>query len=305
MDSGKRIIDLTKELHNMPEFKLMQQIKKLDNSLDIFKGNYAELRKLLTTKYNMPEAVSICDVKNIHLIYARQREVRRLLHNFVAAAKLQVDNTRRIYEKLYKKEEQFTEYKTELKNRFVSNTLVKFIHCLRNYCLHYGSAPVFSTMSLELEPSGGEIRLKLNKSKLEQYSKWTSYANNFLSKQRESIDLLEVVDEYYKSVMKFHDWFGSHMKAIHTEEIARVDAKRREIAELYIPNIIQGELSNPTRDASAPDKSFTAILEPKEWEQLQNYPVKSPERYQTLITFLEKWTPLDENTKQQIKQIYA
>jgi len=266
MDSSKRIIDLNNALLNMPEFKLTQKIKNLDNSLDIFKGNYAELRKLLTTKYNMPEAISLCDVKNIHLIYARQREVGRLLHNFVAAAKLQVDNTRRIYEKLYKKEEQFTECKAELKNRFASNPLVQFIHCLRNYCLKYESPPVFSTMSLELEPSGGEIRLKLNKSKLEQYSKWTSYANNFLSKQRGSIDLLEVVDEYYSSVMNFHDWFGLHMKAIHTEEIAKVDAKRKEIAKLVIPDIIQGELSNPTRDASAPDKSFTVMLVPRECE---------------------------------------
>ena len=304
MDSAKRIIDLNNALRNMPECKLTQKIKKLDNSLDIFKGNYAELRKLLTTKYNMPEAISLCDVKDIHLIYARQREVGRLLHNFVAAAKSQVDNTQTLKNKLNKKEKQFTEYKKEVKNRFGSNPLVQFVHKLREYCLHYESPPVFSTMSLELEPSGGEIRLMLNKSELEQWNSWKQDAKKFLAEQKTSIDLVEVVDGYYSQVMDFHNWFGEHVRKIHAEEFAKVDAKRREIAELVIPNIIQGELVNPTRDASAPDKSFTAILAPQEWEQVQNYHVKSPERYQALITFLEKWMLLDENTKQQIKQIY-
>jgi len=304
MESGKRIIDLYKELDNMPEFKLIQRIRTLSNSLEIFKGNHAELRKLLTIHSDMPKALSLFDVKNTHLLYALQRQVLRLLHNFVAAATSLIDHTRILYNDLYKGKEDFPEYATEVKEHFAKKPLASFVVGLRNYCQHYEPPPVLSQMLYKQKPPVFECRLKLKKFDLERFSSWKSPAKKFLAAQQDDIDLLEVVDKYYLLVMDFYSWFGKRQDEIHSEEFARVNAKRKEIVELVIPDIIQGELANPTKDADAPDKSFTAILDTKDWEQLKKYPVNSLQRRKMLITFLEKRMQLNENMKQQINQIY-
>lgn len=230
--SGKDIIALHNELVAMPEYELMLRIKTFQDSLKIFTGNYNELRKLLLFHADMPKALPLWDVVNRDKLHAFQREVTRLLHNFVASAMSLIDHSRVLYRELYEPKGRFPEYKEELERRFTKNPLASFVVCLRQYFQHYKAPIVFSEMRWSRESPTFDSKLKLNKVELEGFSSWKSPAKKFLAKQEDSIDLLNLVEEYYALVMDFYKWFGGRQEEIHSEEFERVDAKQRELAKL-------------------------------------------------------------------------
>jgi hypothetical protein len=305
MAKGKNIIELRSELVAMPEFKLLEKIRTLKESLRIFKGNYAELRKPLVFHSDMPRALPLWDVRNMQVLYDFQREVARLLHNFVASAMSLVDHTRVLYRDLYEANGRFPEYKEEVKKRFEINPLASFVVCLRQYCQHYKPPPILSQMRWSQESPVFDSRLTLGKGNLEEFSGWKSPAKEFLAKQGDSIDLLDLVDRYYTLVMDFYRWFDKRQKEIHSEEFDKVNAKQKEFAKLVIPDMIQGALAGTAQHVGSPDGAFAAILTPQEWNELKKYSTNSPERCEKLIAFLEKRAPLDKALKKQVRQIYG
>lgn len=232
MTKGKNMFDLRNELVAMPEYKLMLRIETFRLSLAILKGNYDELRKLLLFHADMPKALPLWDVENRDKLHAFQTEVTRLLHNFVASAMSLIDHSRVLYRELYEPKGRFPEYKEELERRLTRNPLASFVICLRQYFQHYKAPIVFSKMRWSRESPMFDSKLKLNKVELEGFSSWKSPARKFLAKQEDSIDLLNLVEEYYALVMEFYKWFGGRQEEIHSEEFERVDAKQRDLAKL-------------------------------------------------------------------------
>lgn len=299
------IINLHNELIAMPEYKLMLRIRTFQGSLKIFTGNYNQLKKLLSFHTNMPQALPLWDVANRDKLYAFQGEVTRLLHNFVASAMSLIDHSRVLYQELYESKGRFPEYGEERESRFTKNPLASFVVCLRQYFQHYKVPIVFSKMRWSRESPMFDSRLKLSKVDLEGFSGWKSPAKKFLVKQEDSIDLISIVNDYYALVTDFYQWFGTRQREIHREEFEKVHAKRRELAEFMIREEVKSILTNTNQRERNLDEAFAAILTSQELNELKKYRRNSTERYDKLITFLEKITPLDQSLKEQIRQVYG
>ena len=302
------IIEKQKELASMPEHVVLQKVWSLDQSFDIFHGNYLELKKQLDLHTNMPDALLMWDVKNKHVLIMSQKEASRLLHNYVASAMSLIEHTRKLYKELYEPDDIFPEYKDKIQSHFKSNNLASFVICLRVYCQHYKSAPIISTMSYSAEEPVLKARLKINKYELEKYSGWKAHAKKFLRQQQDSIDLLKVVDDYYELVMDFRTWFTDNQKRIHAEDFEKLSQKQKELAQLVIPYLLQPiqtikeESSDPNL---SPDDIFVPMLSQKEWSQLVQSPPNSSERCEMLISFLENKADLSDEHKNQIRGLYC
>jgi hypothetical protein len=107
-----------------------------------------EFRALLEGATTPQAATVLWSLQNRPQLEQFQREVTRLLHNFVAAAFSLVDHARRFFGKHYKDAKSFPDYEDEVKRRFTEDPLCQFVQGLRNYFIHRKPPNISSTMSL-------------------------------------------------------------------------------------------------------------------------------------------------------------
>ena len=77
-----------------------------------------------------------------------------------------------------------------------------------------------------------ESRIELKIEELNKYSNWSLLAKEYISNQSESINLMNVVDEYYAMVTDFYNWFQTRQREIHSQELAKVVSVQQEIEDL-------------------------------------------------------------------------
>ena len=136
------------------------------------------------------------------------RELLRLLINYVGSAKVLVDQSR-VFMKRY--EEVDDDLVSQYNRRILSlsnQTPVIFIQDLRNYLVHY-RAPFFaSRLSFGGESTGGSFNIRLSSSRLLEWSKWRPLSRSFL-KQNEYVTIGEMVQGYTESVSDVYNWLLS------------------------------------------------------------------------------------------------
>ena len=108
-------------------------------------------------------------------------EVTRLLQNFVAAVSALVEHSRRLHGRLcYKPSSKFPEYEEEVRQRFADAEVIQFVQGLRNYCLHYRTPGIGTTMTLvDLKNERFEKKVTLAKPDLLDFE-WNAPARRFL-----------------------------------------------------------------------------------------------------------------------------
>jgi len=303
MPEGERIIKLISELEAMAEYNVLLRIKALDRSRYVYTRNYSELRKLLEFYSDLEKSLQLWDRKNRDKQDAFHNEVTRLLHNFVASAKSLVDHTRTIYRSLYRSSGQFPEYQKKIDSSFTHNAVAQFVESLRNYCLHYRTPPVFSEMRYEKTPPLHVSRIKLDVDALKEFSEWKRESREYLAQQTSDIDLLDIIDEYHRLVIEFHDWFVKRQKEIHYKDIQKVDSKKKELAALVIPDEVKYALADIESGSRTIVDAFAVMLTPQQRAELATIPISSPRYPETLISFIEEWTPLDEGLKKRVRKV--
>src|SRR5450759_220200 len=127
---------LQQRLRTLPEYRAIRHFQSLELSLCIFDQNYIELRLLILRITDGAVGMHVGQQSNRLLLDATLRELGRLLHNFIAAAKSLVDHTRRLYKKHYTNIS-IPEYQEKLRNRFAEDPQIQFVQSLRSYVLHY------------------------------------------------------------------------------------------------------------------------------------------------------------------------
>ena len=83
---------LQQRLRTLPEYRAIRHFQSLELSLGIFDQNYIELRLLILRITDGAVGMHVGQQSNRMLLDATLRELGRLLHNFIAAAKSLVDH---------------------------------------------------------------------------------------------------------------------------------------------------------------------------------------------------------------------
>lgn len=226
---------LDRMVHESQAFQIYLRRVTLDTLLSVFDRNAHELRTFLRDAVK-PE--------NTYLFMRREegvvilREIIRLFHNFVASAKMLIDNMRPLIRKWYKNTSFLTAYELEVKRRFVNNKLSFFIEDLRNYVLHYSLPVTTAFVRVTIDPATGQqnevAHITLNKESLLLWKNWDK-GKAFLKQADNEIDLLAIVESYYTQVIEFHVWMHDAFDKFHAEEFAWLDMMEHRIKELLKP----------------------------------------------------------------------
>jgi hypothetical protein len=239
-------------------FKIYQRRLTLDTLLFVFDRNYQELRGFLTDAVK-PEHIDLLWKQREATVILR--EVIRLVHNYVASAKMLVDNTRPLIQDWYKNTSFLAEYNAEVRSRFLNNSLSLFIEDLRNYILHYSLPITTATIKVTVDQITGNqteiAAITINKPALLRWKKW-SKGKKFLDTAEDEIVVLDIIERYYHQVTEFHEWMHKAFDTFHAAEFAWLKEMELRINDLRTKQTSAIRITLPERPQEHPDTNNTS-----------------------------------------------
>ncbi len=233
-DIGKAT-ELDNAIRASPALIAHRRIEAIAHAHYVFQRNYEELKDALDKATDPGAILPIHDIDRRAELDIVLMEIRRLLHNFLAAAKTLVDQTRVIITDGYRNHTFFERYKKEIQDRFATNPTANFVQDLRNYLLHYGLPATFSrvTLSRGIHADGLTIEAKvtLSTESLLHWDGWSQAARELLQNAGGDIDLDDIARTYRTSVDQFHRWLTDELTAIHSADLAWLADMSRQLRE--------------------------------------------------------------------------
>jgi hypothetical protein len=225
--------ELSLQVRSSEAYRVSLRLQALRRDYYVFQRNYEELWRLLTIA-STPEQISrLYAQKNYALFLEITDEIDRLLHNFLASATSLVDHTRIFIKKYYIGHPFYKEYTSRKESHFVSDTITKFIHDLRNYNSHYHltvtRGEVRYSAATETTSTSWSSDFILEKEMLVQWDNWTSASKAFLGKDTQPIVITDVIHRYHQNVQAFHTWMHERLHAVHAEELAWLEDMQSRI----------------------------------------------------------------------------
>ena len=213
-------------------YKLKEEIRAFRTGYDIFIGNYADLERILIQAQDPQVWPHLWDEKHRYRLVKFNREVTRLLHNFVAAAKSLVEHTRNHMRAKYAGTDFKKEYQARIDQHFTRDPLVQFVEDLRNYMLHKSLAAASLILISDQGKLATHSYVALVPEKLREWDGWTEGARPYLDTLGDQNSLKELVGAYRKKVMQLWMWLGPRLGQEHIgafREMAILEDRIREI----------------------------------------------------------------------------
>jgi hypothetical protein len=235
MDKLDAIQALEQQITESVAYQARSRLEALTLAYRIFDANYHELRNFLT-HLEKPEVL---------LTWAswdkRQErdmvilEITRRLHNFLASVKTLIDHTRKLIKKWYSQSTFFGDYTSEVKGRFDDNLMTKFVEELRNYTLHYHLPLSYLQFEVNRDPISNELvghsAIVLKKSQLSPDYNWNK-GQKYLATINENIILIELIDDYFKTILSFHSWMHKRLHEIYAEDLKWLEISIKKLNHL-------------------------------------------------------------------------
>jgi hypothetical protein len=160
-------------------------------------------------------------------------EIVRHLHNFLAAAKSLVDQTRVLIEEHYTGTDVAKRFQVKITDDLSEDPLVKFVHDLRNYMVHRGLPPTSMTLNATRTSINGPAEVATSiytdRDKLLQWDRWTAPAREFLKNQPERFRILEFSAPYGERILRFYERFDTLLAAHHAQDIDELQSLQRQL----------------------------------------------------------------------------
>ncbi len=255
---------------------VLSRSRSLTNSLDVFRGNHAELKRFLVHVVSPSVAVHMWAEQHRYRLDYAQREAARLLHNYVAAAFSLVDSTRAFVEKHYFDTKLLDEYEGRVKRDFAEAPLHRFLQQLRNYTMHNQLPPMKAINSFKKRDDGGtdfDNSFWLDAEKLWERGDWTGKAREYLESMGEKAKLEDIVDAYEPVVTGFHGWLTDRIRQEHEvaiEETLELERHMKE-AELRAYGDSRNTKSLRPSEESRPEHVLASLVGPSaqdDWDTL-------------------------------------
>ena len=217
-------------IRTAPEQKIIRGIDSIRWSFRIFYGNYIELIKLLKVLEDRPESIKLWDVKKRGELDKVFEEIGRLLFNYLAAAFMLIDHTRRYVDKMHggAKHGAFKEeYKKEVRERFTDNDNQQIAKGLRNYIQHR-NLPAVGSKLIYTPETGLSKTFGIPIDSLLAWDGWSHLARKKLSAMGESFKIRAFVEEYFGDIEAFHKWLWKRQVEMYGEDIERLNKLKDE-----------------------------------------------------------------------------
>lgn len=226
MQSPGRLMD---EIRTSRAFAIESRFGVLGQNYYVFEKNYRVLKAFLT---EMQTAEHI-------LRYASKDEtlfeLTRLLHNFLASAKMLVDLTRNVMRDWYSETSLHSEYREEVRARVSSSMVAGFMEDLRNFALHFELPITAAHVQITRDPATGTYTeyaaFTLQKSTLLKWRGW-SKGKLYLQKSDEDIHIESLVDQYFQAIQGLHQWISQRLAQEHASDLEWLERKRVELEQV-------------------------------------------------------------------------
>ncbi len=224
-------IALMRQIEATEGSKILQRIKIHAISYHIFKGNYEELRRVLEKYHDPSFAIPLWDMKNRPMLDLFQKEIVRMLHNYVASEKTLIEHTRKFVRAHYSGMELEREYEAKVKEIF-SNPFCTFIEDLRDFILHNGLPLTSASFHFEKDKPL-EFQIKLEVASLRSWGGWDAKAKKFLETLGKDVVLDDLVNRYGSLVTGFYEWFARKLQDFHSKEFEELNGLQKKFREQY------------------------------------------------------------------------
>jgi hypothetical protein len=199
------------------------KIQALHGAFFIFAGNRQQLLNAIGSFEHPANLSKLWAVDSHHVLRTFQKEIARLLHNFLASAATLIDHTRILVRDLYEGNPFYDEYDRKKADVFGKSELTGLIKGLRNWMLHKGLVPIVATLS-DTGPNNALVSsVILDLKTLRSWDNWDERAKTYLAPLRGNLQLHEIVSSYADLVESFYIWLEKRMQEIHSPAFQELD----------------------------------------------------------------------------------
>lgn len=219
---------LREEILAHPGKKYLDTLRTYSISKNILAGNGVQLRTLIALLEDPARAPEFMSLDKREHLRNLQNEVDRHFHNFLASAKTLVDHTRVIMNEPFISETHRVEYRKKVAQLFSGESLIGFMHELRNFALHR-SIP-FVTMRVSIHAASGSLdsAILVDLDKMADWEGWRSEGKAFIGLHRPSIRIRELIDGYECKIREFYEWFCLQFQKHYEKEMEEVLALQKQ-----------------------------------------------------------------------------
>lgn len=221
--------------------RVLSRSLSLTNSLDVLRGNHAELKRFLNHVATPSVTAHMwAEAHRYRLDYAK-REAARLLHNYVAAVFSLVESNRKFVRKHYAGTQLLEEYEARVKRDFSEAPLHRFLQRLRNHTLHHRLPPTKTMNKFKRREDGGmdfDNGFWLNVEKMRDWGDWTGKAREYLETLGGEVKFDDIIDAYEPVVMGFHRWLLARLREEHAAAIGETSELERRMQA--VDELLQG-----------------------------------------------------------------
>ncbi len=236
MAENENPLALMKQIEATEGWKIMARIHTHSISYHVFNGNYEELSRALKAYHDPEFGLTLWEVKNTAKLDLFQKEIIRLVHNYVASAKSLVEHTRNFVREHYSNSKFEKEYLSKVNETF-HDPFSEFVIKLRDFTLHNGLPTIFSDLHLE-RGRPVEFRILLDVISLRKWKRWSRKSKEYLKTLRPQVELDLVVEEYKSKVAEFYEWFGKEVQELHSKEFAQTNLLQQKLRDLSSGDMI-------------------------------------------------------------------
>lgn len=301
----KRALEIQQEREQMPETKIILELKSLSISIYIFEQNYRELKELIESLLannpnhitSIPSLIPILDIT--------RKEVARRLSNFVSAAFALRDAANRLYGKLHEPTGLFPEYDVK-KQEIEFDCYSLLIQLIRNYFIHRKvPSSVFRIEKVNSKTFEYASVIKIALDDLREYDKWNSFSNKCPELAQQDVDVLNIATKYRDKIMSFYQWVQGRQLEIHKAALDQDKKKEMEFLLLDLEIRVDAcRLALPNQIPLTEYQIFINFLTKEQLEELEVFEVASTQRLQKTIQMLEEKVILPTSLKNKLFRFY-
>ena len=196
----------------------------------VFRRNYEELvalKKEFDHPMNFGE-LALKTEKGKQITSDVVIEYTRLLHNFLASAKMLVEVTRRWIKQQFEGTEFWKKYQEEVSSRFANNVQAQFLEDLRDFTLRR-ILPLAMPELLMQQVSEHELRSSLGiillKDHLLEWKKWSELGRmQILMSFEGEVDIQSIVEQYVENATEFTRWLFWQIREQFDNEIEQFNS---------------------------------------------------------------------------------
>lgn len=235
---------LFNKIHASAGMQFLGRKKQRSFILNILVMNKIELKNDLTLVSDPKVGLKLMSDQHREAGHQAHREVNRRFHNFLAAAKTLIDDTRVFMADHYKGTDLHTRYQEGINRDLAEDELCRFMQDLRNYTLHY-ELPI-SIMNLQYTRNEGiKTGAYIVTEELQRWKSWSPLGATFLKQQPKEISPLNIVNDYSEKIEEFHSWLDTALETHHSSDITELLALQEEFKRI---NAALSPDLNPTQD---------------------------------------------------------